>query len=168
MNFAEIESLEEQFQVATYAKMNIAVERGSGAWIWTSDGEKYLDLYGGHAVCATGHSHPLVVEALKNQAEKVLFYSNLVYSETRAKAAEKLVSIAPDSITKAFFCNSGTEANENAMRMARFARSAKKSLHFRAVFTVARLIRFQRHFWENTERSESRMSRTTSAPNSEI
>ena len=128
MNFAEIEKLEEGFQVATYAKMNIAVERGAGAWIWTSEGEKYLDLYGGHAVCATGHSHPHVVEALKNQAEKVLFYSNLVYSEVRAKAAEKLVSIAPESITKAFFCNSGTEANENAMRMARFATKDRKSV----------------------------------------
>lgn len=134
MSFTEIENLEEQFQVATYAKMNIAVERGRGAWIWTSDGEKYLDLYGGHAVCATGHSHPKVVEALKEQAEKVLFYSNLVYSEIRAKAAEKLVSIAPDSITKAFFCNSGTEANENAMRMARFATGREKVITFSGGF----------------------------------
>ena len=134
MNFTEIENLEEQFQVATYAKMNIAVERGEGAWIWTSDGEKYLDLYGGHAVCATGHSHPHVVEAFKKQAEKVLFYSNLVYSETRAKAAEKLVSIAPDSITKAFFCNSGTEANENAMRMARFCTKREKVITFSGGF----------------------------------
>ena len=134
MQFTEIESLEEQFQVATYAKMNIAVERGDGAWIWTSDGEKYLDLYGGHAVCATGHSHPHVVEAFRNQAEKVLFYSNLVYSETRAKAAEKLVSIAPDSITKAFFCNSGTEANENAMRMARIATKREKVITFSGGF----------------------------------
>lgn len=134
MNFSEIESLEEQFQIATYAKMNIAVERGEGVWIWTSGGEKYLDLYGGHAVCATGHSHPKVVEALKNQAEKVLFYSNLVYSEIRAKAAEKLVSVAPDSITKAFFCNSGTEANENAMRMARFATGREKVITFTGGF----------------------------------
>lgn len=134
MNFAEIESLEEQFQVATYAKMNIAVEKGSGAWIWTSEGEKYLDLYGGHAVCATGHSHPLVVEALKEQAEKILFYSNLVYSEIRAKAAEKLVQLAPDSITKAFFCNSGTEANENAMRMARFTTKREKVITFSGGF----------------------------------
>ena len=126
--------MEEQFQVATYAKMNIAVERGEGAWIWTSDGEKYLDLYGGHAVCATGHSHPHVVEALKNQAEKVLFYSNLVYSEIRAKAAEKLVSIAPESITKVFFCNSGTEANENAMRMARFCTKREKVITFSGGF----------------------------------
>lgn len=134
MNFAEIEKLEEQFQLATYAKMNIAVETGKGAWIWTSDGEKYLDLYGGHAVCATGHAHPRVVEALKTQAEKVLFYSNLVYSDVRAKAAKKLVSIAPESITKAFFCNSGTEANENAMRMARMATKREKIITFSGGF----------------------------------
>lgn len=134
MKFEKIEQTEEQFQVATYAKMNISVERGRGAWIWTSEGDEYLDLYGGHAVCATGHSHPLVVEALKTQAEKVLFYSNLVYSEIRAKAAEKLVSIAPGSITKAFFCNSGTEANENAMRMARFATGREKVITFSGGF----------------------------------
>jgi acetylornithine/succinyldiaminopimelate/putrescine aminotransferase len=134
MNFTEIERLEEQFQVATYAKMNIAVERGRGAWIWTSDGEKYLDLYGGHAVCATGHAHPHVVRALQEQSGKVLFYSNLVYSEIRARAAEKLVFVAPDSITKAFFCNSGTEANENAMRMARFCTKREKIITFSGGF----------------------------------
>lgn len=134
MKFEEIENLEEQFQLATYAKMSVAVERGRGAWIWTSDGEKYLDLYGGHAVCATGHSHPRVVEALKTQAEKVLFYSNLVYSEIRARAAEKLVSVAPESLTKAFFCNSGTEANENAMRMARMATGREKIITFAGGF----------------------------------
>ena len=133
-NFEIIAATEEQFQIATYAKMNIAVERGAGAWIWTSEGEKYLDLYGGHAVCATGHCHPHIVEALKAQAEKVLFYSNLVYSEIRARAAEKLVSIAPASITKAFFCNSGTEANENAMRMARMATKREKIITFSGGF----------------------------------
>src|SRR5437868_2564710 len=134
MKFTEIENLEEQFQVATYAKMNIAVETGKGAWIWTSDGTKYLDLYGGHAVCATGHSHPHVVRAIQEQTEKALFYSNLVYSEIRAKAAEKLVSIAPASLTKAFFCNSGTEANENAMRMARMATGREKIVTFTGGF----------------------------------
>jgi acetylornithine/succinyldiaminopimelate/putrescine aminotransferase len=134
MNFNEIQQLEESTQVATYAKMNIAVERGRGSWIWTSEGEKYLDLYGGHAVCGTGHSHPHVVEAIRQQADKVLFYSNLVYSEIRAKVAEKLVSIAPQNITKAFFCNSGTEANENAMRMARFATGREKIITFTGGF----------------------------------
>lgn len=134
MNFNEIKQIEDEFQVETYAKMNISVERGSGSWVWTSDGEKYLDLYGGHAVCATGHSHSHVVEAIKKQAETVLFYSNLVYSEIRAKAAEKLVSLAPDSLSKAFFCNSGTEANENAMRIARMATGRQKVISFSGGF----------------------------------
>ena len=121
MNFHEISDLEDRYQVATYAKMAISVERGRGSTVWTSEGDGYLDLYGGHAVCGTGHSHPLVVKAIQEQAGKVLFYSNLVYSEIRARVSEKLVSLAPPSLTKAFFCNSGTEANENAMRMARMA-----------------------------------------------
>jgi acetylornithine/N-succinyldiaminopimelate aminotransferase len=134
MHFEEIKQQEEATQVGTYAKMNISVEMGKGSWVWTSEGEKYLDLYGGHAVCGTGHSHPHVVEAIKQQADKVLFYSNLVYSEIRAKVSEKLVSFAPDNITKAFFCNSGTEANENAMRMARFATGREKVITFTGGF----------------------------------
>lgn len=134
MIFPEIRSREDRFQVATYKKMDIAVERGEGAWVWTSEGDRYLDLYGGHAVCATGHSHPHVVEAIKSQAEKVLFYSNLVYSDVRAAAAEKLVSIAPDPLSKVFFCNSGTEANENAMRMARLTTGREKVVTFTGSF----------------------------------
>jgi acetylornithine aminotransferase/acetylornithine/N-succinyldiaminopimelate aminotransferase len=126
----EITSLEEQYQLATYKKMPLVAERGEGVWIYTSDGERYLDLYGGHAVAGTGHCHPHVVKAIREQTEKLLFYSNLVYSETRARAAEKLVSVAPDSLTKAFFCNSGTEANENAMRMARFATGRENIITF--------------------------------------
>jgi acetylornithine aminotransferase/acetylornithine/N-succinyldiaminopimelate aminotransferase len=133
-NFETIKDIEDQNQVATYKKMEIAVERGSGTWVWTSDGEQFLDLYGGHAVCATGHSHPIVVQALREQAEKVLFYSNLVYSDIRGRAAEKLVSIAPKSLTKVFFCNSGTEANENAMRMARMATGREKVITFSGSF----------------------------------
>jgi acetylornithine/N-succinyldiaminopimelate aminotransferase len=134
MKFSEIQQLEDEFQLATYKKMGIAVERGEGVWVWTSDDDKYLDLYGGHAVCATGHSHPHVVKAIKEQAEKLLFYSNLVYSEIRGRAAEKLVSVAPKSLTKAFFCNSGTEANENAMRMARMATGREKIVSFTGGF----------------------------------
>jgi acetylornithine/succinyldiaminopimelate/putrescine aminotransferase len=126
----EITSLEEQYQLATYKKMPLVAERGEGVWIYTSDGERYLDLYGGHAVAGTGHCHPHVVKAIREQTEKLLFYSNLVYSETRARAAEKLVSVAPDSLTKVFFCNSGTEANENAMRMARFATGRENIITF--------------------------------------
>ena len=130
----EVAQLEERYQLATYKKMPIVAERGEGVWIYTSDGEKYLDLYGGHAVAGTGHSHPHVVAAIKAQAEKLLFYSNLVYSEARARAAEKLVSIAPAELTKAFFCNSGTEANENAMRMARLTSGAANIITFSGGF----------------------------------
>jgi acetylornithine/N-succinyldiaminopimelate aminotransferase len=125
---------EEQFQLATYKKMSLVAERGEGVWIYTSEGDKYLDLYGGHAVAGTGHCHPHVVNAIRAQAEQLLFYSNLVYSSTRARAAEKLVSIAPASFTKAFFCNSGTEANENAMRMARMATGREQIITFSGGF----------------------------------
>jgi acetylornithine aminotransferase/acetylornithine/N-succinyldiaminopimelate aminotransferase len=125
---------EDQFQLATYKKMPIVAEHGEGAWIYTSDGENYLDLYGGHAVAGTGHCHPHVVEAIQKQAGELLFYSNLVYSSARARAAEKLVSIAPDALTKTFFCNSGTEANENAMRMARMATGREKIITFSGGF----------------------------------
>jgi acetylornithine/N-succinyldiaminopimelate aminotransferase len=134
MNFDSIKTVEDEFQLATYKKMNIAVERGRGSWVWTSEGEKYLDLYGGHAVCATGHCHPHVVKAIQEQADRVLFYSNLVYSGIRGRAAEKLVSLAPKSLTKAFFCNSGTEANENAMRIARMATGREKIVTFSGGF----------------------------------
>jgi acetylornithine aminotransferase/acetylornithine/N-succinyldiaminopimelate aminotransferase len=133
-SFAEIAASEEAFQLATYKKMPVAAERGAGVWIYTSDGQKYLDLYGGHAVAGTGHCHPHVVAAIREQSEKLLFYSNLVYSEARARAAEKLVSVSPKSLTKAFFCNSGTEANENAMRIARMTTGRENIITFSGGF----------------------------------
>jgi acetylornithine/N-succinyldiaminopimelate aminotransferase len=134
VSFSEIAESEEHFQLATYKKMSIAAERGEGVWVYTSDNQKYLDLYGGHAVAGTGHCHPHVVKAIREQAEKLLFYSNLVYSETRARAAERLVTISPEPLAKAFFCNSGTEANENAMRMARMYTAREKIITFSGGF----------------------------------
>jgi acetylornithine/succinyldiaminopimelate/putrescine aminotransferase len=131
---ADVIELEERYQLATYKKMPVVAERGEGVWIYSNDGEKYLDLYGGHAVAGTGHSHPHVVAAIREQAGQLMFYSNLVYSEARARAAEKLVSVAPAELTKAFFCNSGTEANENAMRMARMATGRENIITFSGGF----------------------------------
>jgi len=132
--FSDVVASEDQFQLATYKKMPIVAERGEGVWLYSNDAEKYLDLYGGHAVAATGHCHPQVVAAIREQSEKLLFYSNLVYSEARARAAQKLVSIAPPSLSKAFFCNSGTEANENAMRMARLKTGRENIITFSGGF----------------------------------
>lgn len=130
----KIRALEDRFQLATYKKMPIVADRGTGVWLYAADGQKYLDLYGGHAVAGTGHSHPHVVAAIREQSEKLLFYSNLVYSEARARAAEKLISISPALLTKVFFCNSGTEANENAMRMARMTTGSENVISFSASF----------------------------------
>jgi len=127
-------ALEDRYQLATYKKMPVVAERGEGVWLYASNGERYLDLYGGHAVAGTGHCHPHVVKALTEQAGKLLFYSNLVYSEARARAAQKLVAIAPPILTKAFFCNSGTEANENSMRMARMSTGRENIITFSGGF----------------------------------
>ncbi|MEP6717492.1 MAG: aspartate aminotransferase family protein [bacterium] len=131
---SDVVASEDQFQLATYKRMPIVAERGEGVWIYASSGEKYLDLYGGHAVAGTGHCHPQVVAAIREQADRLLFYSNLVYSEARARAAAKLISIAPPPLTKAFFCNSGTEANENAMRMARMKTGRENIITFSGGF----------------------------------
>ena len=79
---------------------------------------EYLDLYGGHAVAVTGHSHPKVVSAIREQAGRLLFYSNLVHLDVRALAAAKLARFAPAGM-KAYFCNSGAEANETALKIAK-------------------------------------------------
>ncbi|HEX8353986.1 MAG TPA: aminotransferase class III-fold pyridoxal phosphate-dependent enzyme [Pyrinomonadaceae bacterium] len=133
-SFEETAAREEEFQLATYKKFPFAPARGEGSWVETAEGERFLDLYGGHAVCATGHCHPRVVEALREQAGRLLFYSNVVYSDVRARAAERLVGCAPEGITKAFFCNSGTEANENAMRMARMKTGRERVVTFTGGF----------------------------------
>ncbi|HYN86625.1 MAG TPA: aminotransferase class III-fold pyridoxal phosphate-dependent enzyme [Pyrinomonadaceae bacterium] len=134
LTFESVAAREDEFQLATYKKFPFAVERGRGCWVETSDGARYLDLYGGHAVAATGHCHPRVVAAVKAQAEQLLFYSNLVYSDVRARAAEKLARVAPEGLGKVFFCNSGTEANENAMRLARLKTGREQVITFAGGF----------------------------------
>ncbi|HEX6104042.1 MAG TPA: aminotransferase class III-fold pyridoxal phosphate-dependent enzyme, partial [Gemmatimonadales bacterium] len=88
---------------------------GHGSWLVDEDGEEWLDAYGGHAVASTGHCHPDVVRAITDQAGRLLFYSTAVAHPLREALAEKLVSLCPDPLRRVFFCNSGAEANENAL-----------------------------------------------------
>lgn len=118
MQFAQIKELEDSYQLKTYSKYEIALERGSGARVIDSAGREYLDFYGGHAVTLTGHCHPKVVQAIQAQAARFMFYSNLVYNSTRAKAVEALACYAPPGF-KVFLCNSGAEANETALKICR-------------------------------------------------
>ena len=106
-------------ELPTYTRWPLTIVRGEGSTVWDESGKSYLDLYGGHAVAATGHSHPRVVRAISDQAARLLFYSNVVSLPVRVRAAQAVVRHAPAPLTKIFFVNSGTEANENAMRLAR-------------------------------------------------
>jgi acetylornithine/succinyldiaminopimelate/putrescine aminotransferase len=106
-------------ELPTYTRWPIAVVRGQGSTVWDEDGKSYLDLYGGHAVCSTGHCHPMVVEAIAAQAKELIFYSNVVGLPVRTRAAEAILAHAREPLSSVFFANSGTEAIENALRLAR-------------------------------------------------
>ena len=110
---------EERFLLPTYNKMPLALDRGSGVYLWDTEGTRYLDFYGGHCVALLGHCHPRVTAAIQQQAAQLQFYSNVSYSPVRARAAERLVSLAPEGLGHAFFANSGSEANETALKMGR-------------------------------------------------
>jgi acetylornithine aminotransferase/acetylornithine/N-succinyldiaminopimelate aminotransferase len=120
MTSDQIIELEEQLEIPTYSKMPMALVEGDGAYVWDAEGTRYLDFYGGHCVCLLGHSPTPVVEAIKEQAEKLLFYSNVAHSPVRAQAAERLTSLAPEGRDwQVFFANSGSEANETSLKLAR-------------------------------------------------
>ena len=112
-------ALEDAVTLPTYAKPPVALVRGEGTRVWDHEGHEYLDFYGGHCVALLGHCPPRVVEAIRRQAGELLFYSNAVYSPVRAEAAQALVDLAPDGLGRVFWCNSGTEANETALKLAR-------------------------------------------------
>ncbi len=102
-----------------YAQFPIRPVRGHGSWLVDEAGDEWLDAYGGHAVAATGHSHPDVVRAIASQAEALLFYSTAVPHPLRERLAQRLADLCPAPLERVFFCNSGAEANENALHLAR-------------------------------------------------
>jgi acetylornithine/N-succinyldiaminopimelate aminotransferase len=104
-----------------YAHFPVRPVSGHGSWLVDQDGHEWLDAYGGHAVASTGHSHPHVVRAIAEQAAALLFYSTAVPSPLREQLAERLAALCPDPLGRVFFCNSGAEANENALHLARKA-----------------------------------------------
>lgn len=102
-----------------YPPMPVRPVRGHGSWLVDEDGSEWLDAYGGHAVASTGHSHPDVVRAIAEQAEQLLFYSTAVPLPHREALADKLAELCPEPLGRVFLCNSGAEANENALHLAR-------------------------------------------------
>jgi acetylornithine/N-succinyldiaminopimelate aminotransferase len=102
----------------TFAPFPFRIAFGRNDRVWDEEGNAYWDFYGGHCVSLTGHSHPRVVRAIQEQAEKLLFYSTAGDLAIRHRAAEELVQFAGPPFTSVFFCNSGAEANENALKLA--------------------------------------------------
>jgi acetylornithine/succinyldiaminopimelate/putrescine aminotransferase len=102
-----------------YAQLPVHPVSGKGSWLTDAEGQHWLDAYGGHAVAATGHCHPRVVAAIREQAEALLFYSTALPHPIREKLATAIVAHCPPSLRKVFLVNSGAEANENALHLAR-------------------------------------------------
>jgi len=117
-----------------YPLFNITPVKAQGSWLWDEQGRKYLDLYGGHAVISIGHSHPHYVKTLGDQLSKIAFYSNSVQNPLQAKLAEKLGQLSGYPDYQLFLCNSGAEANENALKLASFVTGRKKIIAFKKAF----------------------------------
>ncbi|MCA6467887.1 MAG: aspartate aminotransferase family protein [Chitinophagaceae bacterium] len=117
-----------------YPLQPVTITRAAGSFVWGDEGTRYLDMYGGHAVISIGHTHPHWVKRIEDQLEKIAFYSNSVHLPIQEELASLLLHISGKKNYQLFLCNSGAEANENAMKLASFHTGRKKIIAFRHSF----------------------------------
>lgn len=117
-----------------YPLFPIEPVKAQGSWLWDDKGVKYLDLYGGHAVISIGHGHPHYVKMIEDQLNKISFYSNSVQNPLQERLAEKLGQVSGYPDYQLFMCNSGAEANENALKLASFVTGRRKIVAFKKAF----------------------------------
>jgi acetylornithine/N-succinyldiaminopimelate aminotransferase len=117
-----------------YPINDIAIEKAEGSYVWDDEGNIYLDMYGGHAVISIGHTHPYYVARLQHQLNKIGFYSNSIEIPIQKELAKKLGEISGKEDYQLFMCNSGAEANENALKLASFYNGRKKVVSFTKAF----------------------------------
>lgn len=117
-----------------YPVNNIAITRALGSYVWDKNGVQYLDMYGGHAVISIGHTHPHWVKRIEEQLEKIAFYSNSIIIPIQQQLADKLAQVSGKDDYQLFLCNSGAEANENALKLASFHTGRKKIISFSKAF----------------------------------
>jgi acetylornithine/N-succinyldiaminopimelate aminotransferase len=141
MNLTDLQALEERYLMRTYRRAPVEFVRGEGAVLWDAEGREYLDFLTGISVSSVGHCNPLVVEAVREQAGRLIHVSNLFYSEPMVRLAERLCESSLGG--RAFFSNSGTEANECAIKVAR------KHAHARGV-EAPEIVSFERDFHGRT------------------
>ncbi len=119
MNEKEIINLEEKLMANVYAKRPIVITKGKGALVWDINGKEYIDCTSSYGVCIVGHSHPKVVEAVRRQAETLISCHASFYNDARSELLQKITQIAPKNLNKIFLANSGAEAVECAIKLAR-------------------------------------------------
>lgn len=117
-----------------YPLNNITITKAKGSYVWDDKGTEYLDMYGGHAVISIGHTHPYWVSAIETQLHKIAFYSNSVIIPIQTQLAEKIGTVSGKENFQLFLCNSGAEANENALKLASFVTARKKIISFTGSF----------------------------------
>ena len=117
-----------------YPINDVTITKAKGSYVWDDKGEQYLDLYGGHAVISIGHNHPHWLARIEDQLEKIAFYSNSIKIPLQQELAEKLGKISGKEDYQLFLCNSGAEANENALKLASFHNGRKKIVAFTKSF----------------------------------
>jgi acetylornithine aminotransferase len=117
-----------------YPLNNIVITKALGSSVWDEKGVRYLDMYGGHAVISIGHTHPHWVKRIEEQLEKIAFYSNSIIIPLQQQLADKLAAVSGKTDYQLFLCNSGAEANENALKLASFHTGRKRVLAFNKAF----------------------------------
>jgi acetylornithine aminotransferase len=117
-----------------YPLNNITITKAKGSYVWDEKGTEYLDMYGGHAVISIGHTHPYWVSAIETQLHKIAFYSNSVIIPIQTQLANKIGTVSGKNNFQLFLCNSGAEANENALKLASFVTGRKKIIAFTGSF----------------------------------
>lgn len=117
-----------------YPINDIVITKAKGSYVWDDKGEQYLDMYGGHAVISIGHTHPHWVKRIEEQLHQIAFYSNSIKIPIQQQLAEKLGKMSGKEDYQLFLCNSGAEANENALKLASFHNNRKKIIAFSKAF----------------------------------
>ncbi|MGI0070390.1 MAG: aminotransferase class III-fold pyridoxal phosphate-dependent enzyme, partial [Nitrosopumilaceae archaeon] len=117
---------EDQFMGSIYQRFPVTIERGLGAHVWDTNGKEYIDCMGGYGVALVGHCNPRVVNAIKNQLDKIITVHSSLYNKTREEFLEKLIKISPKNLSQVYLNNSGTEAVEAAIKFARKFTGKKK------------------------------------------
>lgn len=117
-----------------YPLNNITITKALGSYVWDNNGIQYLDMYGGHAVISIGHTHPHWVTSIEKQLEQIAFYSNSIIIPLQQQLADKLALLSGKTDYQLFLCNSGAEANENALKLASFHTGRKKIVAFTKSF----------------------------------